>query len=102
MRTTIKDVSGNPDKSHTVAPLADAAARASTSPGPDAEFVRVHDCGRLWGLKRGTIYNLAKEGKIVLRHYRKRGALRGITLVDVASVRRFLAELPTHDNKARP
>lgn len=86
----------------TVTPLSEAVAKASNQFNADAEFVRVHDCGRLWGLKRGTIYNLAKEGKIVLRHYRKRGALRGITLVDVASVRRFLAELPTHESETRP
>jgi hypothetical protein len=56
----------------------------------DAEFGRVPDCWTLFGLRRGTIYNLIKDGEIRSVCIRRRGFKQGCRLIDLSSVRSFL------------
>ena len=55
-----------------------------------AEFIRIHDCKSLFGVKRGLAYRWLKEGLIKGVCIRKKGAKTGIRLIHVASLRAFL------------
>lgn len=55
-----------------------------------AEFVRVPDCERLFGLKRGLIYTLIKDGVIPSVCLRKPGAKTGVRLIHAQGVRDWL------------
>ncbi|MHC1764728.1 MAG: hypothetical protein AB9869_10565 [Verrucomicrobiia bacterium] len=57
---------------------------------PAPEFGRVTDCTRLFGLKRGTLYNLLADGKIKGVLLRVRGQKSGVRLIDLQSVRDFI------------
>jgi len=62
---------------------------ASTLP----EFGRWRDVERLFGIKRGTLYNLMAEGKVksvILRH---KGNVHGCRLIHLASVSQYLNQL---------
>lgn len=50
------------------------------------EFGRCNDCTRLFGLKRGTLYNLLKDGKIKGVLLRVRGQKSGVRLFDLKSI----------------
>lgn len=54
------------------------------------EFGRVADVVRHFGLKRGTIYNLLRDGKIKGVLLRVRGQKSGVRLLDMASVRNLI------------
>jgi hypothetical protein len=54
------------------------------------EFGRVADVIRHFGLKRGTLYNLYRDGKIRGVLLRVRGRKSGVRLFDLASVREFI------------
>lgn len=54
------------------------------------EFVRVPDCERLFGLKRGLTYALIKDGVIKSVCLRRPGARTGVRLVSYHSVREYL------------
>lgn len=56
------------------------------------EFGRIADVERLFGLKRGLLYQLIGARKIKSACLRKPGARTGVRLVHLASVRAFLAE----------
>ena len=55
--------------------------------GLTPEFGRCLDCTRLFGLKRGTLYNLLRDGKIRGVLLRVRGQKSGVRLFEMASVR---------------
>lgn len=55
-----------------------------------AEFGRIADVERLFGLKRGLTYALIRQGKIKSVCLRKPGARTGVRLVHLASVRLLL------------
>ncbi len=55
-----------------------------------AEFGRVPDVERIYGLKRGVTYALIREGKLQSVCLRKPGAKTGVRLVHLASVRALL------------
>lgn len=54
------------------------------------EFGRCADVQRLYGLRRGTLYNLLKDGKIKGVLLRVRGKKSGVRLFDLDSVRQFI------------
>ena len=60
-----------------------------------AEFCRLPDLQRLFGIKRGHAYSLMHEGAIRSVSLRRRGFKLGIRLVDVASVRDYLKHQAT-------
>jgi len=54
------------------------------------EFGRWRDVERLFGIKRGTLYNLMAEGKVksvILRH---KGNVHGCRLIHLASVSQYI------------
>jgi hypothetical protein len=59
--------------------------------GVQPEFGRCHDCSRIFGLKRGTLYNLLNAGKIRGVLLRVRGQKSGVRLFDIASVREYIS-----------
>ena len=54
------------------------------------EFGRIPDVERLFGLKRGILYQLLSSGKIKSVCLRRKGARTGVRLVHLPSVREFL------------
>jgi hypothetical protein len=54
------------------------------------EFGRIPDVQRLFGLKRGFVYQLIGEGKIKSVCLRRPGARTGCRLIHLQSVRDFL------------
>ena len=62
-----------------------------TAPLP--EFGRWRDVERLFGIKRGTLYNLMAEGKVKSVVLRRKGNLHGCRLIHLASVSQYLNNL---------
>jgi len=60
---------------------------------PQSEFCRVPDVQRIFGLKRGVVYRLLNEGRIRSVSLSTPGHAKGCRLINVASVRAFLASL---------
>jgi hypothetical protein len=58
--------------------------------GATPEFGRLADVQRLYGLKRGTCYNLLAAGKIRGCLLRVKGRQSGVRLFEMASVRDFI------------
>ena len=56
------------------------------------EYGRIADVERLFGLKRSTLYLLTGEGKIRAVTVRPKNSRVGVKLIDLGSVRRFLAD----------
>jgi len=54
------------------------------------EFGTSEDVRRYFGIKKGTLYNLHKAGKIRGRVLRVTGEFKGIRLWDMASIRAFI------------
>jgi len=62
------------------------------------EFGRFQDVQRLFGLKRGTIYNLIEEGHIKSVSLRRRGQVKGVRLIYLQSVSDYLHRLMNEQN----
>ena len=58
--------------------------------GSTQEWGRTADLQRVFGLRRGTVYNLLLDGKIKGVLLRIRGKKSGVRLFDMASVRTFI------------
>jgi hypothetical protein len=58
--------------------------------GATPEFGRLADVQRIYGLKRGTCYNLLHDGKIRGCLLRVRGKKSGVRLFEMESVRQFI------------
>lgn len=58
--------------------------------GITPEFGRTKDVERLFGLKRGTLYNLFEQQKVRGCLLRVRGEKSGVRLWDISSIRQFL------------
>ena len=67
-----------------------APVRAGDSANVPPEFGRISDLTRLFGIRRGTAYNLLRDGKIRGCLLRVRGKKSGVRLFDMDSVRRFI------------
>ena len=57
------------------------------------EFGRWRDVERLFGIKRGTLYNLMAEGKVKSIILRRKGHVHGCRLIHLASVSNYLNSL---------
>lgn len=57
------------------------------------EFGRWKDVERLFGIKRGTLYNLLAEGKVKSISLRRKGNVHGCRLFYLASIRQHLNSL---------
>ena len=57
---------------------------------PFPEFGRWRDVERLFGIKRGTLYNLVAEGKVKSVSMRRKGNVHGCRLFHLASVSQYL------------
>jgi len=57
------------------------------------EFGRWQDVQRLFGIKRGTLYNLVNEGQIKSVALRRRGNVHGCRLFHLASISEYLNRL---------
>ncbi len=71
------------------------------SPGTTAtlpEFGRWRDVERLFGIKRGTLYNLMAEGKVKSVVLRRKGNVHGCRLFHLASVSQYLNSLMEEQN----
>jgi hypothetical protein len=61
----------------------------------EPEWCRVPDVFRIFGIRRGSLYNLLKDGEIKSVCLRRRGYKQGQRLIQIASVRDFLNRLQT-------
>jgi hypothetical protein len=66
---------------------------SSSAPAPLPEFGRWRDVERLFGIKRGTLYNLMAEGKVKSVVLRRKGNIHGCRLFHLASVSQYLNQL---------
>jgi len=57
------------------------------------EFGRWQDVQRLFGIKRGTLYNLIAEGKVKSVSMRRKGNVHGVRLFYLPSIRDYLHSL---------
>lgn len=74
--------------------LTSAPPIAAPVPAQSPEFYALPRVGEtLEGLRRGSLYSLAKEGEIQLVRVRLRGRSRGRTLVVAESLYRYLRRL---------
>jgi hypothetical protein len=62
------------------------------------EHGRVADVQRLFGLKRGSCYNLLRDGKIKGVLLRVRGKKSGIRIFDLQSIRDFIRSQMTGEH----
>lgn len=72
-------------QSRTIEPV-----RAGDFSHATPEFGRTKDVERMFGLKRGTLYNLFEERKVRGCLLRVRGEKSGVRLWDIASIRQFV------------
>ena len=75
-------------KEHTLLPV--EASLGFVSPRLEPEFLRVKGVELMFGIKRRKLYALMAEGKIKSKTLRSRGAVRGVRLIDIQSVREFI------------
>ena len=54
------------------------------------EFLRAADVQKLYGIRRGTLYNLLNEGAVKSVVLRRQGCAGGCRLIHVASLRDYL------------
>lgn len=64
--------------------------KASDCASDNKEFGRWQDVDQIYSIKRGTAYNLLRDGKIKGVLLRVRGQKSGVRLFDLASVRDFI------------
>ena len=67
---------------NTIAPV-----RASDTSRLPPEFIRVSEAERIFGIRRGTIYNLLKSGRVKSVLLRVTGQKSGVRLLHLASLR---------------
>jgi hypothetical protein len=58
--------------------------------GLDAEWLRVNDTVRAFGLSRPSLFQLIATGQIRSAHIKRPGAKKGIRLISVQSVRDYI------------
>lgn len=73
------------DDSQTTSPV-----KPGEFTGVTPEFGRCTDCTRLYGLRRGTLYNLLNNGKIKGVLLRVKGQKSGVRLFDLNSIRNYI------------
>jgi hypothetical protein len=78
------------DKKADVETATFTTAPVAASWGVDPEFIDLPGLQSRFGIKRSLAYILIAEGAIKSVSLRRRGAVKGKRLIDVASVRDFL------------
>jgi len=73
--------------------------REQVSANAIPEFGRWKTVEQLFGIKRGTLYNLMAEGKIKSVSMRRKGNLHGCRLIYLQSVRDYLNSLMEAETK---
>lgn len=63
---------------------------AGNTNGVLAEFGRVNDVQKLFGVKRGLAYRWMNQGKIKSVLIREPGNIQGVRLIHLASVRNYI------------
>ncbi len=66
------------------------------------QFGRHQDVQRLFGIKRGTLYNLMGEGKIKSVLIRRRGNIHGCRLFYLPGIQDFLRQLLEEQSPISP
>jgi hypothetical protein len=74
-------------KQKTTAPV-----QAGDCNAQQPEFGRIPDATRMYGIKRGCLYELLKRGKIKGVLLRVHGNKSGVRLIDLASVRDYIRQ----------
>jgi len=69
-----------------------ASVQAGDFTGATPEFGRVADVTRIYGIKRGTLYNLLADGKVKGCLLRVRGQKSGVRLFHLDSVRELIRQ----------
>jgi hypothetical protein len=80
----------------TTEPINLQASPSTSSVFP--EFGRWRDVQRLFGIKRGTLYNLMAEGKVKSVVLRRKGNVHGCRLFHLASVSEYINSLMQEQN----
>jgi hypothetical protein len=74
---------------------ADGAVYTTTPIGSDPEFTTVPGAQWRYSLGRSALYQAISEGKVESISLRRPGALRGKRLLKTASIKAWLASMPT-------
>jgi hypothetical protein len=74
----------------TPAHFTTAPVQAGDTHNLQKEFGRWRDVERMFGIKRGTLYNLMAEGKVKSVVLRRKGNIHGCRLFHLASVSEYL------------
>jgi hypothetical protein len=65
------------------------------------EFGRQRDVEKIFGIKRGTLYNLLRDGKVRGVLLRVRGQKSGVRLFEMASIRAYItSEFQLQNNES--
>jgi hypothetical protein len=80
----------------TTEPMNAQAGQGASTPLP--EFGRWRDVERLFGITRGTLYNLIGMGKVKSVVLRRKGNVHGCRLIYLASVSQYLNSLMEEQN----
>jgi hypothetical protein len=81
-------------------PKTTAPVQAGDFTDAQPEFGRTPDATRVFGLKRGTLYNLHADGKITGVVLRSRGTKSGCRLWDMESIRQYIRQCQTEGEAA--
>jgi hypothetical protein len=74
--------------------LTSEPVQAGQFAGLRQEWGRTDDVQRVFGIKRGTLYNLHSDRQINGKVLRVRGQLKGVRLWDMDSIRRYVESQP--------
>lgn len=74
--------------------LTTAPVQAGNFTGVCPEWGTTHDVRRIFGIKRGTLYNLHCDRKVSGKVLRSRGKVKGVRLWDMQSIRDFILSQP--------
>jgi len=69
-----------------------APISAGSVVGVEPEFVRIPDVRRLFGIRRGFLYQLIGAGRVRSICLRTRGSRGGVRLIQFSSLKKFLAD----------
>ena len=63
----------------------------------EPEWIRINDAVRVFGLSRPYLFDLISAKKIRSVHITRKGATKGIRLIDTASLRQYIGSFETVD-----
>jgi hypothetical protein len=86
----VRDLTPHQNDSHDMSNKTIEPVEPGNCAGVMPEFGRMADVRHLFGIRRGTAYNLLADGKIKGVLLRVRGQKSGVRLINLASVRAFI------------